>query len=120
MPKAQSKYHKTKMVEIMDEYTKNTDIPVLKELCYLQGWQYGTIQQSAQRHPKVKDAIERMLMKKEAVIEIGALKGELNSNQAKFSLGQLGWSSKKEVEITTKDIEDITPLMQLLTREGDD
>lgn len=119
MAKAQSKYNRKYMVDRINTYTDGTPVPILKELCYQEHWKYDTVMKTAQRHEAVREAIDRMMMRKEAQLEKGALTGTLNSSQARLSLHQLGWKSKQEVTLATRDVEDLAPLMRALTA-GDD
>ena len=48
--------------------------------------------------------LKRCIAKKEANLEKGALTGKLNPSMAIFSLKQLGWKDKKEVDVKTPQV----------------
>ena len=48
--------------------------------------------------------LKRCIAKKEANLEKGALTGKLNPSMAIFSLKQLGWKDRKEVDVKTPQV----------------
>lgn len=82
------------IIELMDKYTKETEIPIFADFCY----KNNLIRQYLYEIPDLSDAIKRMLQRKETILEIGALTGELNNTMAIFSLKQMGWTDKQEIK----------------------
>lgn len=97
-PKSE-KYNISKMIEEINKYTELTEIPILKEVCYMNDWLYDTVNDLMNKHDELFHAIKKLLMKKEVVLETGALKGKYDKTMAIFSLKQLGWRDKQEVEL---------------------
>lgn len=87
------------LIEKMNQYTEETDIPILAEFAY----KNNIIRQELYKHPELSFAIKKMMDKKEAQLEKKGLKGEVNSTMAVFSLKQLGWKDKQEVEHSNKE-----------------
>lgn len=75
-------------------YIAENEIPIVSEFCTL----YGIGRSTLYEIEEVQEEIDRCVTKKEANIERGALKGELNPAMSIFSLKQLGWKDRKEVE----------------------
>jgi hypothetical protein len=82
------------LVAKFKEYVDQTDIPIIAEFSY----QNGFGKQYLYDRPEFSDLIKMCLAKKEAALEIGSLKGTLNPTMAVFSLKQLGWTDKQQVE----------------------
>ena len=101
------------IVKIIDNYVKETDLPILKEVCYQNGWRYESIMNLEPKEEDLDDAIKRLVNKKEAELERGGLTGKYNNTMAIFSLKQLGWKDKQEEEFK-KDIENLSTLADLL------
>ena len=96
------KYVEAEMVDIIDKYTDEEDIPILKEVCYLNRWNHKYIYELAEKHSGLSESIKRLIQKKEVQLEkLGAM-GVINPTLAIFSLKQLGWKDRQEVENTTK------------------
>jgi hypothetical protein len=90
------KYTKKLLKEIEEKiiaYTDNTPVPILAECAY----ELGMHRRQMYEFPELNHAIKRLITKKESVLEKGALSGKLNTSMAIFSLKQLGWSDKQEV-----------------------
>jgi len=86
------------VVAMMDEYTESNQVPILAEFAY----KHKLSRQSMYEITGLSDAIKRMTTKKEAELEKGALSGQLNVTMAIFSLKQMGWKDKTEVEVAEK------------------
>jgi len=98
------KYDVDKMIEIINEYTDNTAIPILKEVCYLNGWSYKYVYYKlSDNNECLKEAIQRLLDKKEAQLERLALIREIDSKMAQFSLVQLGWRNEQNIKHSGAD-----------------
>ena len=78
----------------LNEYTKKTDIPILKEFCY----QNDIPSNHIYDYKEFSESIRLLINKKEAQLERLGLKGETNPTLTVFSLKQLGWRDKQEIE----------------------
>jgi hypothetical protein len=86
------------IIDLLVEYTESADIPILAEFCYL-----NRIRRSAMyEHEELSYALGQCLLKKEWKLEKEALAGTIPVQMAKFSLAQMGWSDKQEIDHTTK------------------
>ena len=94
------KYNISDMVKIIDDYTDNTGIPILKEICYQQKWCYEYITQLQRENEQLALSIKRLLCKKESQLERKGLSGEIDKTMAVFSLKQLGWRDQVETNAT--------------------
>ena len=86
-----------KLYYSLEEYVKNTEIPIFKEWC----WQNDVLNCTVMTWPEFKDLHDACIAKKEAALERASLQGSVNTTQAIFSLKQLGWSDKQQVEHVT-------------------
>lgn len=84
------------VVEELNKYTDETDIPILAEFCYQRNYTRDWLYRMAKDNEALDIAIKRCTGKKESVLERGALTGTLNQTMAIFSLKQLGWKDKIE------------------------
>ncbi len=94
----EKKYDVDELIEKINKYTETTTIPIFKEICYLNGWNYHYLyDRLSQKQPRLKEAIQHLMDKKEAQIEKLALYKELDSRMAQFSLAQLGWRNEQSI-----------------------
>lgn len=92
------KYNADKMTKILKEYTTNTEIPILKEACYQNGWNDRYIYELAAKSESLSEAINSLLMKKESQLERLGLQGKIDRGVAIFSLKQLGWKDSQQID----------------------
>jgi len=92
-------YEIERMVEIIDEYTDNAIIPILKECCFENNWNYEYVEQLKKKHDELSQSIKRLLTKKEITLEKMLYSGQNNTGYI-FSLKQLGWSDKQDVGVS--------------------
>ena len=111
------KYDLKEMVEIICDYTDNTVLPILKEVCYLNGWNFDTLMNLERQDEDLNWAIKRLLQKKEVEVERGGLIGKYNQTMAVFTLKQLGWKDKQDIEIETSDDNNVTVKVMTPTQE---
>lgn len=78
----------------LDLYIANTDIPIVAEFAY----QNRIPRQYLYEIEELTDTIKRLIDKKEANLERMGLENKINQTMAIFSLKQLGWKDKKEIE----------------------
>lgn len=105
----------------MEEYTASHDIPILAEFAA----ENGFYRQQLYEIPEISDAIKRLITKKEANLEKKGLENSVNTTMAIFSLKQLGWTDKTEVEHSgSLNVVQLTPaerdarIAELLGRHG--
>ena len=82
----------------MEKYTDENAVPILAEFCYMNNYRRAMMYEQ----PALSYALKRMTAKKEAQLEKGALSGNLNPSMAIFSLKQLGWKDKQEIDANIK------------------
>lgn len=102
---ATGKYDIAKMVEIIDDYTDKTSVPILKEICYQNHWYYDYVMQLQRNNEDLTHSIKRLLDKKEVALERGMISGDLKATACIFSLKQLGWKDKQEIEYTAGELQ---------------
>ena len=83
----------------LNDYVERTEIPILKEWCVIN----GNLSKYIYELPGLSDAIKRCIEKKESQLERKALSGEINVTMAIFSLKQLGWTDRRDIDMTVKD-----------------
>lgn len=92
------KYDYEKLTDDLLDYIDRTDIPILAEFCYEQGILRENIYAMAERNGNLKYAIKRCIERKEVQLEKKSLSGDVDKTMAIFSLKQLGWKDKQEIE----------------------
>lgn len=99
------KYDVEAMCGKIEEYIEanKEGIPILKECCFENNWNYDYVMELQRENPVLSQSTKRLLCKKEVNLEKGSLFGTLNSSQAIFSLKQLGWTDKRETELSSGD-----------------
>jgi len=95
-----NEYNIDDMIKKINEYTDEEQVPILKEVCYKNGWNYIYLFELESKNPKLSESIRRLMYKKEVMLEKLGLFNVINSSIAKFSLFQLGWREKQEIEHT--------------------
>lgn len=83
------------LVNKFDKYVEETEIPIVVEFAYLNNLDRTFLYDRAEFSTVLKKCIQ----KKESQLEKGSLMGVLNSTQAIFSLKQLGWKDKQEIDM---------------------
>lgn len=100
------KYNIDFMKKKIDEYieSRKKSIPILKECCLLNDWDYDYVMKLQREHEGLRQSIKKLLNWKEVKLEQGAMTGQLNTTMAVFSLKQLGWRDKHEQEDTSNAV----------------
>jgi len=98
------KYVISTMTKIIDDYTNKTDLPILKEVTYMNNWLYEYVMELQRGSEELSYSIKRLLCKKEVELERGGLKEKYNKTMAVFSLKQLGWRDVIEHNIDTNNV----------------
>lgn len=95
-PRKLTKKRVSELVKAMEEYTANTDVPILSEFAY----QHGVLRETIYDYDEFSTVRKALIAKKEAQLERLALVGVVDKTMAIFSLKQLGWSDKQAVDHT--------------------
>ena len=95
------------MVDIIERYTDDTEIPILKEVAYQNYWNYDTIMKYQRVNENLMQSIKRLLYKKEAQLERKGLNKEIDRTVAIFSLKQLGWKDRQEISFEEEQADEI-------------
>lgn len=98
-----NKYNIKKIVAQILEYTETSNLPILKEVCFQNEWDYDYILQLQREHELLRLAIKRLLLKKEILLEKAMYTGE-NNTAFIFSLKQLGWKDNPDPIIVNNSI----------------
>ena len=86
------------LVKRFDKYIESNTIPIIAEFAYTN----NIPRQKLYEFPEFNDTIKRCIDKKETNLEKGVLSGKLNASMGIFSLKQLGWRDRQEIDHTTK------------------
>lgn len=91
------KYTKNVKKRLLKEflaYIDETPIPIVAEFAYT----HNISRQRLYEMPELSDAIKLCIAKKEANLEKFALANKINTTMAVFSLKQLGWTDKVDLD----------------------
>lgn len=80
------------------KYIQDTELPILKEWCYQNDISSTYIYEIEE----FSEPIKKLLDKKEAQLERLGQENKINPTMAVFSLKQLGWKDRQEIETTGK------------------
>jgi hypothetical protein len=82
----------------LETYIESNAIPIVAEFAY----QNKIPRQQLYDLPELSDTLKRLIDKKEANLEKGLLSGKLVAAGAIFSLKQLGWKDRHEIDNNIK------------------
>jgi len=94
-PRTYSKEQIEEIKEKLSNYIYNSSVPIIAEFAY----QNDIPRQTFYDYPEFSTLIKKLLDKKEAQLERGALSGMLNSTMAIFSLKQIGWVNEQKISL---------------------
>ena len=97
------RYNIKKMVQIILEYTETSNLPILKEVCFQNEWDYDYVLQLQRDNELLRLATKRLLSKKEIMLEKAMYTGE-NNTAFIFALKQLGWKDNPDPIIVNNSI----------------
>ncbi len=97
------------MAKEFEKYIEETDIPIIAEFAY----QHNVYHEFFYDHDEFSTLLKKARDKKIAQLEKLALEGKVNVTMAIFSLKQLGWTDKKNVDIEG------SLLFKVVDRDGD-
>lgn len=83
------------MIKIIRKYTDESACPILKEVCFENGWNYIYVMQLQREHELLRAEIARLLDKKEIQLEKALMTGA-NNTAFIFQLKQLGWKDNPD------------------------
>ncbi|KKM27054.1 hypothetical protein LCGC14_1578580 [marine sediment metagenome] len=96
------KYNIDKLLGSLKFYTEGNDIPILAEFAYKYGISREYLYQLAGKNKSLSYAIKKLILKKEAQLEKLGLSGHVDKTMAIFSLKQIGWKDRVDIDTTTK------------------
>jgi len=102
LPQKKSRFYSSedirKIREAMELYIQNTDIPIVSEFAY----QLKVRRAFLYEREDFEDLMESLLAKKEAQLEKLSLFNVVNTTMAIFSLKNMGWSDRQDIEVSGK------------------
>lgn len=105
------------LIEDIKQYTKDTEYPILKELCHLKHYNYDTIMKMQRNDEDLMQSIKELLYKKEAYLEYNGLHGKLSNTMCVFTLKQLGW--RDNIQVETKELSKVDELLNSIKKEAE-
>ena len=97
-----TKYNQDEMIDIIERYIEDTELPIFKEVCYKNNWYDKYVYEMAQKNEELSNSIKKLIAKKEVELERGGITGKYNHSVTIFSLKQLGWKDKQDDEIDNR------------------
>ena len=99
-PRSRTQTQDEELFDRFKKYIDNTTLPIIAEFAYMNDIE----RQYLYDNEMFSTLLKKCIAKKEANLEKGALTGKLNPSMAIFSLKQLGWKDKKEVDVKTPQV----------------
>lgn len=124
-----TKYSVGSMVRKVNKYVRDcidkNELPILKDCCFINEWNYDYVMQLKRNEERkevegndhdgeLTHSIKRLLDLKEIMLERGGLNGDFDKTFAIFSIKQLGWTDKQEIETTGAINNNIESIKQVL------
>lgn len=88
-------YDREAIYAAFEKYIAETDIPIIAEFSYKQGFGKATLYD----WPEFSNLLNLCTAKKESALESKGLAGDVNTTMAIFSLKQLGWSDRNDLTL---------------------
>ena len=85
-------------VKLIEEYTDKNAVPIVAEFAYLNDIRKATLYEI----PELAYSLKRLTEKKEFQLEKMGMTGKANTAFVIFSLKQMGWSDKQEINLSGK------------------
>lgn len=101
------KYKINHMIKVIRQYTDDTQLPILKEVCLENEWNYIYVMQLQRENPVLAQAIRRLLTKKEVMLEKAMYAGT-NNTACIFGLKQLGWKDNPDPVVVNNIVQENT------------
>jgi hypothetical protein len=86
----------TEVKKMIEDYTEETHVPTIAGFCS----KNKIRKQRLYEIEELREALEFLIYKKENVLELGALSNQMNASMVIFSLKQMGWRDRFEIEHT--------------------
>jgi len=86
------------IADAMNKYIESVEIPIAAEFAWQNKIPKSTLYNLAEKSDKLLESIKRLTDKKEAQLERMCLNKEIEKTMAIFSLKQLGWKDKTEID----------------------
>lgn len=99
-----AKYTIKNMIKAIRKYTDDTQLPILKEVCFNNEWNYNYVIQLQRENQELRAEIQRLLSKKEIQLEKALMSGA-NNTAFIFQLKQLGWKDNPEPLVVNNTIQ---------------
>lgn len=96
------------LVEKFAQYIDENPIPIIAEFAYMN----DLSRQTMYDRKEFSTLIKKCVSKKEANLERGTLMGDYVPSMAIFSLKQLGWKDKQELDIKHEEVKKLEDLME--------
>lgn len=124
-PGRPSKVNIDVLIADIDSYIERADPPIIAEYAHLHGITRQRLYQLADEKKAVGDmrlfdGIKKLSEAKEIKLEKNGLSGDYAANVAIFSLKQLGWSDKQNMNIYVGDTQEDDPLTKSLKEMAKD
>ena len=99
----------------LDKYIDETGIPIVAEFAYTRDIRKATLYEI----PELAYSLKRLIEKKETQLEKLGMANKINTTFAIFSLKQLGWSDKQEIDMSHTYNNPVYDMLKEIC-EGDD
>lgn len=99
-----NKYKIPQMIKAIRDYTDSSDLPILKECCIENGWDYDYFMKLQRENEGLCREARRLLAIKEIKLEKVLLTGQ-STAAIIFALKQLGWKDNPEPIIVNNTIQ---------------
>lgn len=118
-PGRPSKVNIDVLIADIDSYIERADPPIIAEFAHIHGITRQRLYQLADEKKAIGDmrlfdGIKKLSEAKEIKLEKNGLSGDYAANVAIFSLKQLGWSDKQNMNIYVGDTQEDDPLTKSL------
>jgi hypothetical protein len=102
------------MARRIDQYTQENreGLPILKECCLMNGWDYNAVIKKAAGNETLKKAVRRLLCQKEVNLEKGGILGDFNRSMTALLLREISLENQREREFDVLDKLDRTLLCE--------
>lgn len=113
-PRVDDRYEIEKMIEIIEAYTNTSPLPILKEVCFQNRWDYQYFMNLQAANPLLRESTKRLLDKKEIELEKGVHAGTLEKTFAIFTLKQPvhGWTDAPQKDADSATINRVLDVLE--------
>ncbi len=104
------------IAEDLEKYVNESKLPILAEFAYKNNLTREYLYTLSKNDERLFNAIKKCMLKKETILEQGALTGKLNPTMAIFSLKQIGWSDHKEIEEDNVKVDELVSALNRIAK----